>query len=288
MQLGICVRDCPTDEVVRLSRFAEDHSFSHVFLPEATQLLPGSTHLHPDGRLSGRSPWVTLGAAFGATTTVRAAVGVAALPFWSLPHLAATAATLHELSQGRFLLGVGVSHREATTRLGATFPDRPLAYTREALTWLRQHPTTFGEGYPVLVGALGPKMVALGSQEADGVVLNWLTTEHAADSATSARAAGAEVGRSPFVVLYVRLARQEALLADAAAYAQMRNYHQHFAGQGLDSPEAVAAATCLRWDDPARARHQLERYAAAGVDLVCLYPHGLGPSEREQALAALV
>src|SRR5690606_1779159 len=153
MQLGICVRDCPTQDVVRLSRFAEDNAFSHIFLPESTQL-------QPDGRVSGRSAWVSLAAGLAATGSLRAGVGVAALPFWSLPHLAATAATLHELSEGRFVLGVGVSHREATNRLGVAFPASPLGFTGDALRQFRERPTTFGEGYPVLVGALGPRMVA--------------------------------------------------------------------------------------------------------------------------------
>jgi alkanesulfonate monooxygenase SsuD/methylene tetrahydromethanopterin reductase-like flavin-dependent oxidoreductase (luciferase family) len=280
MQLGICVRDCPTNEVARLSRFAEGNAFSHLFLPEATQF-------QPDGRVGGRNPWVSLALAFAATERLRGAVGVAALPFWSLPHLAATAGTLQELSGGRFLLGVGVSHREAAARLGAPFPDRPLAYTRDALRALAEHPTAFGAGAPVLVGALGPRMVELGCREADGVVLNWLAPEHATATVAAARAAAADAGRSALVVLYVRLARPEALAADAVAYDQMRNYHQHFRGQGLDTPEAVVAGTCLRWDDPGRGREQLARYEAAGVDLVCLYPHGLDEGEREAALAGL-
>src|SRR5690606_20654936 len=280
MQLGICVRDCPTQYVVRLRRFVEYNGFSHIFLPE-------STEVQSDGRVSGRSAWFSLAAAFGATEELRAGVGVAALPFWSLPHLAATAATLQELSGGRFVLGIGVSHREATDRMGVPFPDSPLAFVADALRQLRERPTTFGEGYPVVVGALGPRMVELGCAEADGVVLNWLTPEHAATTVAAARAAGAAAGRSPFVVLYVRLARPEALLADAVAYDQMRNYHQHFANQGLARAEDVVAATCLRWDDPAQSREQLARYAEAGVDLVCLYPHGLDTEEREKALAAL-
>jgi alkanesulfonate monooxygenase SsuD/methylene tetrahydromethanopterin reductase-like flavin-dependent oxidoreductase (luciferase family) len=281
MQLGICVRDCPTDEVERLCRFAEDNGFSHVFFPEATQL-------QPDQRLGGRSPWVSLASGLNATRTLHAGVGVAALPFWSLPHLATTAATLHELSGGRFVLGVGVSHREAATRLGAPFPDSPLGYTRDALARLADLPTSFGAGFPVLVGALGPKMVALGSQEADGVVLNWLTPEHASTTVAAARQAGAEAGRDPLVVLYVRLARAEDLLGDAVAYDQMRNYHQHFVGQRLERPEDIVAGTCLPWDDPGRAKERLGRYAAAGVDIVCLYPHGLEPDEREKALGALL
>ena len=40
-------------------------------------------------------------------------------------------------------------------------------------------------------------------------------------------------------------------------------------------------------NDLARAREQLTEYERAGIDLVCVYPHGLSRSEYETALGAL-
>src|SRR5918998_507896 len=111
MELGICVRDLPAAEVARLGRFAEAHGYSHVFVPDVRGGMAD-----PAGQLSGRDAFVSLGALFEATSSVRGAVGVAAVPFHQPGPLALAAATLAEQSDGRFLLGVGVSHRESTER----------------------------------------------------------------------------------------------------------------------------------------------------------------------------
>jgi|TARA_X000001036_G_C20688150_1_gene808450 alkanesulfonate monooxygenase SsuD/methylene tetrahydromethanopterin reductase-like flavin-dependent oxidoreductase (luciferase family) len=227
---------------------------------------------------------------FAETEHVGGAVGVAAAPFRSLPHLALSAATLQEQSEGRFSLGIGVSHREAADRLGVPFPTSPLRWTEIACDELMgqaRFGLTFGQSFPVLVGALGPKMVELGASRSDGLVLNWLTPQHARETIDLARNAGQANGRTPYTVLYVRLSPYEALHTDAVNYDAMANYHHHFVRQGLMTPEDVVAGTCLRSDDLGHAKEQLNAWAEAGIDLVCAYPHGLEQAEYETALAAL-
>jgi alkanesulfonate monooxygenase SsuD/methylene tetrahydromethanopterin reductase-like flavin-dependent oxidoreductase (luciferase family) len=146
---------------------------------------------------------------------------------------------------------------------------------------------TFGQGFPVLVGALGPKMVELGAARSDGLVLNWLTPQHAQDTVALAHEIGRANGRTPYTVLYVRLSPYDALHTDAVNYDAMANYHQHFERQGLTNPEDVVAGTCLQSDDVGQARDKLAAWADAGIDLVCVYPHGLNQSEYESALAEL-
>ena len=283
MELGICMRDLPVQEVVRLGNFSEDHGYSSIYLPETGNRTP-------EGGLAGRSPWISLAAMFAATEHVGGAVGVAAAPFRSLPHLALSAATLNEQSNGRFSLGIGVSHREAATRLGVPFPTSPLRWMEVACDELMgqaRFGVTFGQGFPVLVGALGPKMVEMGAARSDGLVLNWLTPEHAQETVTLAREIGRANGRTPYTVLYVRLSPYDALHTDAVNYDAMINYHQHFERQGLTNPEDVVAGTCLQSDDVGQARDKLAAWADAGIDLVCVYPHGLNQSEYESALAEL-
>lgn len=283
MELGICMRDLPVTQVVQLGKFAEDHGYSSIYLPETGNRTP-------NGGLAGRSPWISLAAMFAETEHVGGAVGVAAAPFRSLPHLALSAATLQEQSEGRFSLGIGVSHREAADRLGVPFPTSPLRWTEIACDELMgqaRFGLTFGQSFPVLVGALGPKMVELGASRSDGLVLNWLTPQHARETIDLARNAGQANGRTPYTVLYVRLSPYEALHTDAVNYDAMANYHHHFVRQGLMTPEDVVAGTCLRSDDLGHAKEQLNAWAEAGIDLVCAYPHGLEPAEYETALAAL-
>jgi alkanesulfonate monooxygenase SsuD/methylene tetrahydromethanopterin reductase-like flavin-dependent oxidoreductase (luciferase family) len=212
------------------------------------------------------------------------------LPFRSLPHLALSAATLNEQSEGRFVLGVGVSHKEAANRLGVPFPTSPLRWTEVALDELMgqsRFGVAFGKGFKVVVGALGPKMVELGAAKSDGLVLNWLTPEHAAETVAVARESGRANGRTPLTVLYIRLSPSEALHTDAVNYDAMANYHHHFVRQGLNTPEDIVAGTCFDAADVGAAKARLAAYDEAGIDLVCLYPHGLERAEYETALAQI-
>jgi alkanesulfonate monooxygenase SsuD/methylene tetrahydromethanopterin reductase-like flavin-dependent oxidoreductase (luciferase family) len=285
MELGICVRDLPATEVARVGHLAEEQGYGYVFVPDVRGGMGD-----PSGRLGGRDAFVSLAALFGATSLVQGAVGVAAMPFHPPTTLALTAATLNEQSEGRFLLGIGVSHRESTERHGIPFPDRPVAATRDWVRELRRRSEeglAFGGGFPILVGALGDRMVRLGAAEADGVVLNWLTPEHAATAVKGVRDAAAVTGRRGFCVLYARLSPAGAVRADAVGYDSLANYHHHFVRQGLVDPEAIVAGTCLSAEDPGAARAQLDAYADAGIDLLCLYPHGFDEVERARLLTAL-
>ena len=285
MELGICVRDLPAAEVARVGHLAEEQGYGYVFVPDVRGGMGD-----PSGRLGGRDAFVSLGALFEATSVVQGAVGVAAVPFHLPAALALTAATLTEQSEGRFLLGVGISHRESTERHGIPFPDRPVAATREWVQELRRRSEgglAFGGGFPILVGALGDRMVGLGAAEADGVVLNWLTPEHAAATVKQVRDAAEAAGRRGFCVLYARLSPADTVRADAVGYDALANYHEHFVRQGLADPEAIVARTCLSAEDPGAARAQLDAYAEAGIDVLCLYPHGFDEVERARLLTAL-
>jgi len=280
MELGICVRDLPVTEVVDLARFAEDTGFRELWLPEA----------------SGRDPFVSIGAAFAVTQRIRLGVGVVAAIFHRPDRIALAAATLAEQSGGRFDLGLGVSHREAARQAGAEFPSSPLRFVRDYLASVRAtvDALSFGGELPILVGALGERMVHLGASETDGVVLNWLTPAALGDTVQRVRAA-APAGSTPRTVLYLRLSTADVLRADAIAYDTMVNYHQHFVAQGLGGvdaadpadPDAVVAGTCLAVDDIGAAKDRLAAYAESGVDVVALYPHGLDPATRRRALEAI-
>jgi len=286
MELGICVRDIGGRELADLGRFAEAHGFADVYVPDASN----GGLADADGRLTGHDAFIGLAAMFEATSVVRGAVGVAAAIAHHPAPLALAASTLNEQSGGRFSLGIGVSHRELAAGLGVEFPTSPVAYMRDWLERLRRSTrggVAFGAGWPILLGALGPRMTNLGATHADGVVLNWMTPEHTADSVAAIRGA-APSGESARTVLYVRLMPDEATRRDAVAYDALANYHRHFVAQGLLGTDAIVAGTTLPLADVGRARDRIERYRESGLDLLCVYPHALAPADRARALAALV
>jgi alkanesulfonate monooxygenase SsuD/methylene tetrahydromethanopterin reductase-like flavin-dependent oxidoreductase (luciferase family) len=284
MDLSICVRNLSSSQLIDVGRFAEDYGYSEVFVPDGAH--GGGTD--DAGRLVGRDAFATLAAMFSQTNRVRGTLGVASLPMHHHLVLPVLASTLNELSDGRFSLGLGVSHPEQTKLFGADYPQKQVDYMRGWIRELKARSSdgmAYGSGWPVLIAALGPRMVQLGAEEADGLILNWLTPEYAADTIRRIRAA-VPSGDAPRTALYLRLMSDEALQADAVRYDAMANYHRNFLAQGVTTPAEIVERTTLPRGDLGAARERLEAYRDSGLDTVCIYPMGFDADDR-RSLEAL-
>jgi alkanesulfonate monooxygenase SsuD/methylene tetrahydromethanopterin reductase-like flavin-dependent oxidoreductase (luciferase family) len=278
MDLAICVRNLPANEMADVGRFAQDHGYADVFIPDGAR--GGTTDA--DGRLTGRDAIAGFAAMFAATSTVRGTLGVAAAPMHHRLVLPVLASTLNEMSGGRFSLGLGVSHPEQTATFGVAFPDKQLDFMRDWIRDLKARSAAgmaYGGSWDVVIAALGPRMVQLGAEEADGLILNWLTPEHAASSVRRVHEA-APSGSSPRVALYLRLMTADAAHRDAVRYDAMANYHRNFVAQGITTPEDVVARTTLPRADLGAARARLDEYRAAGIDTLCIYPLSFDGDDR--------
>ena len=80
-----------------------------------------------------------------------------------------TAAHIHEISGGRFSLGLGVSHEPVTKRLGVSV-TRPLADIEHYVTQMRSNERFSGQLPPILLATLRDKMLALAARIADGAI----------------------------------------------------------------------------------------------------------------------
>ena len=95
----------------------------------------------------------------------------------------AGAASLAELSGGRFVLGLGVSHAPLVTGLRKLDYSKPLTTMR---TYLDDMDTSLymavppAEEAPVVLAALGPKMLELAAERTKGAHPYWTTPEHTA------------------------------------------------------------------------------------------------------------
>ena len=129
-----------------------------------------------------------------ATETERIRLGTGVLPIFSRTpaSTAQTAATIDEISGGRMVIGIGVSHRVTVENWFDSEITKPVKqmreYTEIVRAILRGEQAPEGEffntkfqlmGYPprpelpVYIAALSPKMLQLAGEIADGVVL-WL------------------------------------------------------------------------------------------------------------------
>jgi alkanesulfonate monooxygenase SsuD/methylene tetrahydromethanopterin reductase-like flavin-dependent oxidoreductase (luciferase family) len=117
-----------------------------------------------------------------ALATERIVFGTAIAPIYarSVWDFAHSAAFVHEVSGGRFRLGIGVSHAPGHVRMGAA-PGAPLGDTRDFIAKLRAH-QNIGALPPIIVATLRRKMVALAGELADGLVFANGSRSHMAAS----------------------------------------------------------------------------------------------------------
>lgn len=270
--LGLVLRDLATPDVERIAALAEQAGFTEIFFPENGHAVPG--------RILGRDPFLLAAAALRATSALRAGPGVAATvvrPYYSM---AITSATLHEGSSGRFVLGCGVSHASAMQHRGEPYPRSPLTHAGEFLDNLAvtREQLGYGDGFPVWLSALGPKMLELAATRSDGVMLNWMTGAAAGSAVDSFREWRPATGPAATAVLYLRTGAPHALRAEAEMYRGFTNYRRHFDRQGLSTPDEIVQATCLPGDQSA-AWETIAGYRSVGVGLPAVYPVGLSPDE---------
>jgi alkanesulfonate monooxygenase SsuD/methylene tetrahydromethanopterin reductase-like flavin-dependent oxidoreductase (luciferase family) len=189
-------------------------------------------------RLGFESLWTPAGgvpdafhvcAAWSQDSPVRTGISVVpAARMWGPLALAAQAATVGEISGGRFVLGIGTGGYGPGFWASAGLPDRPIAVMRDYLTVvrgllggetvtyagpaLRVQNASLGApglpGVPVYLGALGPQMLRLAGELADGALLNWATPDRIAQSRRLVAEGAVRAGRDPAEVpltMYIRV-----------------------------------------------------------------------------------
>jgi alkanesulfonate monooxygenase SsuD/methylene tetrahydromethanopterin reductase-like flavin-dependent oxidoreductase (luciferase family) len=114
--------------------------------------------------------------------TQQIAFGTAIAPIYmrTITDFAQSAAVMHEVSGGRFRLGIGVAHGPSHIRMGVT-PGKPLGDIRNFVAKFREQ-DGLGTLPPIIVAALRRKMVALAGEIAEGVVFANASRSHMAAS----------------------------------------------------------------------------------------------------------
>ena len=160
---------------------------------------------------------------------------------------------------------LGIDRDRLWLGLGAGFTKKPLTTMREALPGLREALP----GVRLVLAAMGPKMSALGGAEWDGIFLNWMTPEFAAQTRERVEEGAREAGREPPPVFgYVRTAvganAEERLAKDESFYRDMhQGYRNHFDRQG--APEGTVGVAA---ENAGVAQEELSRYRALDTAVV--------------------
>ncbi len=227
----------------------------------------------------GRDPFVHAGYLLARTQRLVVATGIVNIHLREAIATACAQRTLHEQSGGRFLLGLGVSHAPFMTGLlGRPYPP-PVASLRAYLDAIAAAPWSGPplEGdLPIVLAALGPKMLALAAERTRGA------HPYLAPPSNTARAR-AILGPSAWLCPEQKLllesdpvqARTRARSAIAGSLA-LPNYRRNLerAGFGADDFEGGGSDrlvdALVAWGDLDALVDRVEAHLAAGASHVCV------------------
>lgn len=274
--VGASAADLMTlDELVNRIRQAEADGFDSFWVPH----------------ISARGYDALTVLALAGARTQRIALGVGVVPTYPRHPmaLAQQALTTAAAAGGRFILGIGPSHRPGIEGSFGIAYDRPARHTREYLAVLRPLLETGrvqfnGEFYnvnaeldvpdrphcPVLISALAPRMLKLAGEQAGGTI-TWMAgpravREHIAPRINLAAAAAGRTDAPRICVgLPTTVGDDEAAGRRAAAeaygrYGQLVNYRRILDIEGVEGPSEVAVV-----GNETALRQQLEQFAAGGA-----------------------
>jgi len=253
-------------ESVEFARKAEKLGYGAMWIPEAV----------------GREPFAH--AAYLAAHTERIVFATGIANIWARDPITMSAAskTVADVSGGRFLLGIGVSHKPLVSNLRGHSYDKPYSYMREYLPKIKSalyRAPMPKEPVPIVIAALHPKMLQLSAAEADGTHTYFVPPEHTA----KARAA---IGPKPWIcAAQAIILETDAAKARAAARTYMKtyvprlpNYTNNLKALGWKDEEFANGCSdrlvdaIVAWGAEDQIRARIDAHLKAGATHVCILP----------------
>jgi probable F420-dependent oxidoreductase len=254
------------EDSATFAKKAEKHGYSALWIPEAV----------------GREPFAHSGYLLANTDRLIVATGIANI--WARDAMAmmSGARTLAELSGGRFVLGIGVSHAPLVSKLRGQDYTKPYSFMKEyvprmkASAYQGPRPT---EEPPILIAALHPKMLALAAAETQGTHTYFVPPEHT----EKARAA---IGPKPWIcAAQAVIVETDAAKARTAARAYMKtyvprlpNYKNNLVNLGWSEADFENGCSdrlvdaIVAWGTSDKIRERIEAHWKAGATHVCILP----------------
>jgi probable F420-dependent oxidoreductase len=233
----------------------------------------------PEG--PGRDPFAHAAYLLSHTTDLVVATGIANVWARDATAMASASRTVAEISQGRFILGIGVSHKPVLAARGHRY-DKPYSYMQEYLPKLKsalQKEPLPKEQIPLLIAALHPKMLDLAATQTNGTHPYFVPPEHTAK-------VRAQIGPNPWicveqaVILEAEPAKARAAARQHMSFAVTRlpNYRNNLKALGWQDADFENGGSdglvdaIVAWGGEEKIRERIEAHFRAGATHVCIQP----------------
>jgi probable F420-dependent oxidoreductase len=265
-RIGIAISGGPNPaEIVDLVGLAERLGYESAWIAEG----------------HGGDQFAILAACAMRTSRIKLGTSISSVFVRSAPTIAMAASSLADLSGGRFMLGLGSSHKVQVEPEHGVVYEKPLTRMRETVAIVRaliregrvvrfQGETIRIEDFelwytprhrdvPVYLAAVFPKGIALAGEVADGVILTRSTLHTASTVRRQIALAATQTGRDPSKIEITTLLPTAVADTSTAALAALRpgvalyagffpRYNRLMAEHGFAAEAAAIAAAWARGD----------------------------------------
>ena len=253
----------PTPEARRAAQLVEELGFGALWVAEAV----------------GRDPFVSATVLLAATETLAVATGIANIYARDPMTMAAGQKTVAEAFPGRFLLGLGVSHGHLVAGIRKHDYSKPYSYMVEYLEKMAS--SLFmavgpSEDPGLVLAALGPKMLELSANSANGAHPYFTTPEH---TRIARETMGPDALLAPEQMVVLSTDPQEArriARAGMKIYLGLPNYFNNLVRLGFDESDRADGGSdrlvdaIVAWGTPEQIAARVQEHHDAGADHVCI------------------
>ncbi len=215
----------------------------------------------------------------GQTTTLNLATGIANLYARDAMAMNASRKTLDDLSDGRFILGIGVSHAHLVSGVRKHDYGKPLSTMRDYLDQMEKALYMAHEAEQpgkLVLAALRPKMLGLSAERADGAHPYFVTPEHTAQ-AREILGAGKLLAPEQMVIRETNPSKaREAARKAMGVYLGLPNYQNNLKQFGFSDEDFADGGSdrvvdaIVAWGDEKTIAKRIQEHLDAGADHVAI------------------
>jgi len=229
----------------------------------------------------GRHPFVHASWLLANTESLIIATGIANIYHREPGVTLAAQNTLNEQSGGRFLLGMGVSHKPLVEGVRGLSYGPPVATMRKYLEGMANAPyqAIAPAAKPAtVIAALGPKMLQLARDACDGAHPYFSSPDHTAMASEILGPEKMLCVEQKIILEEDPATARELARPVAQMYLGLPNYRNNWLRMGLDEADLENGGSdkfidaTFAWGSLAKIRQRIDEHYAAGATHVCIQP----------------